>query len=417
MTFLINNNTGSGHRTILANLVIQIAIVFNFLVTICPIVDYYANWYVSMIPVIIVMLFLIQDMHCFVNAVKVLILGLILVLFQFWFTHRNVEFSSFLINGMISWSPCLISLLCTNMFDSNTQKGLLQIALIFFIITSITTIKGLIMFPFAARELAGAAIGFDRERYMLLNIGGYEYIYALVIGLPVFIWIITNSKGLFKLLNIGTLWVCLYCIYMSAYATALIITIVVLALVVIDFNPRLKPYLIFSGIVFLIFARSGILSSIVEWIITFVESDYVVDRLQQVAFLLQGQSIDNINTNTTNERLVLMRNAMNGFISCPLWGNNWIDWHKGVLSGHSMILDILSSSGIFGFVIYVVIFMRIFKIIFQVRFKNVMFYVRIIWFAFIAVTVMNPSSFSIIYLIIFTFASMINNIEHNTKNV
>lgn len=60
MTFLINNNTGSGHRTILANLVIQIAIVFNFLVTICPIVDYYANWYVSMIPVIIVMLFLFK---------------------------------------------------------------------------------------------------------------------------------------------------------------------------------------------------------------------------------------------------------------------------------------------------------------------------------------------------------------------
>ncbi|MCM1372249.1 MAG: hypothetical protein NC208_04580 [Bacteroides sp.] len=283
-------------------------------------------------------------------------------------------------------------------------------------VTSITTIKGLEIFPFASRELAGAATGEQREMYMAFNIGGFDFIYALVIAIPIAVWMITHTEKYWKWLNVGVLSSMVYCIYSSEYTTALIITILVFLLIPCFARPKMRPAIIFGAIVFVVFAGTGIFSVIVRGISSLVASDYVADRLQQVALLLEGNSVDNIDTETSNERLQLMQQAWNGFFVSPIWGNNWVSYSKKVLSGHSFALDLLSASGVIGLFIYFRIFYAVFKQVFSLGFNQLVYHSKIVWLAFIAVTVMNPSAFAIIYLVIFTFAEMINQLESVENN-
>lgn len=388
------------------------AIVLNMLITICPLVDLYANWYITLIPVMVMMLFLLQDMPSFQIAIRVLSIGLLLVLMNYWLINHREEFSRVVINGVISWTPCIITLLCVNMVSPYYQKWLLQIALIAMMITSITTVQGLEIFPFASRELAGAANSEQRDLYRSMNIGGFEFIYALVIAIPTALWMIKHTNKYRKWLNIGVLLSMIYCIYASEYTTALIITILVIVMVPVYARPKMRPVIFVGAVLFVFFAGTGIFSAIVRGISSMVDSDYVADRLQQVALLLEGQSAENIDTDTSNDRLVLMQNAWDGFVSSPIWGNNWLTWHKNVLSGHSFVLDILSSSGVLGLFIYLSFFYKVFKQLFVTGFKKMTYYSKITWIAFITVTIMNPSAFAIIYLVIFTFAVIINKLDY-----
>ena len=387
------------------------AIWCNILITTCPFVDYYANWYITLIPILVMLFCIAQYNQILTRTVRVLFTITAIVCFMRYLIHGSMPFVTYLINGIIAWTPCIITIICATMLEPKVQKRILQVGAIAMMITAITTVQGLIAFPFAARELAGEATEVIRNKYMLMNIGGFEFIYALVIGLPVMFWLIKNTSGVMKYVNITVLLSSIYCIYMSAYTTALIISALVILLMVINLKPNLKPAIIIGGVLFVSLAASGFLSNIFLYASQMVESDYVADRLMQVSLLLQGQSASDIDTKTSNERLVLMQNAWNGFFSSPILGNNWVTWHKDVLSGHSFVLDILSSSGILGFAIYISLFYFIFKICIDHPFKSLIYQSRIVWIAFIAVTIMNPTTFAMIYLVIFVYSSIINNLS------
>jgi hypothetical protein len=244
---------------------------------------------------------------------------------------------------------------------------------------------------------------------MSLNIGGFEFIYALTLSIPVIFWMINQTKGVLKLINVGILLSFLYCIYESAYTTALLIAIVILVLLIYNTYSHLRNVIIIGCIILFVIAGSGALSSVFMWLSSTVESEYVSDRLLQIGLVLQGERIENLDTETSNERLLLMKNAWEGFFSSPLWGNNLITWNKNILSGHSLGLDILSSAGILGLVFFVSIFYKVYKKIFSSRFKDLIFQTRIVWIGFIILSIINPSTFPIIYLVVFTFSSIINN--------
>lgn len=398
------------------NYILLGAIVVNMLITICPFIDLYANWYITLIPVVVMMFFLQSDKSSFHSAIRILTIGLLLALMQYWLINHREDISVVVINGIIAWTPCIITLLCINKVNSFHQKNLLQIALIAMMVTSITTVQGLEIFPFASRELAGAATGEQRDLYMSMNIGGFEFIYALVIALPAALWMINHTKKYQKWLNVCILLSMLYCIYISAYTTALIISILVLVLVPVYSKPQMRPAILMGTALFVLLAGTGIFSAIVRGLSSMVASDYVADRLQQVALLLEGQSAQDIDTDTSNERLVLMQQAWDGFFANPIWGNNWFSWNKNILSGHSFVLDLLSSSGVLGLCIYIRLFYNVFKKIYVTGFQQMTYYSKIIWIAFIAVTVMNPSAFAIIYMVIFTFAEIINKLD-NIENL
>lgn len=399
----IQNNKGN-------NILLIGAILVYLLITICPFLDSLSNWYVTMLPVGVILFFLLRG-RMLQTTLRFLLIALIIATFNFvFFTLRN-DFLSYVSRQIVTWTPCLIALLCVNDLSTKSQKLILQVALVAMMITSYTTIIGLKLYPMASRALAGAADEATRSQYMQINLGGFDFIYALVLSIPIIFWMIDHTRGWLKILNIVGLLLFLYCIYMSAYTTALILTIIELLLIAVDKNPKAKPFIITAGIVFVIFAGTGILSSFVMWVSSMVESAYVADRLQQVALLLQGVSAENIDTDTTNDRLLLTQQAINGFFNSPLWGNNITGYTKSAMSGHSYLLDLLSASGILGFSLYVFLFVKLFKMFFAEKFRNNAFQIRIVWLAFIALAFVNPVLFPIIFMVIFTFSVMISKLN------
>ena len=384
------------------------AVMVYMLNIICPVVDLYMPWYLTLLPVAVMIFQLFNDKSRLRKSIKILLIGIVLILFQYWFIFKRIDLFTFLLNGFITWIPCIIAVLCYSQINPKSQKMLVQFALVAMVFTSLTTIVGLRIYPSASRELASASEDL-RTIYMNLNIGGFEFIYALVLSIPVVFWMINKTRGFVKILNIGILFSFLYCIYLSAYTTALLISIIILILLIYDTYSRLRSILIIGTIFFLIMAGSGALSSIFMWMSSIVDSAYVSDRLLQIGLVLQGQAIEQIDTETSNERLLLMKNAWEAFLSSPLWGHNVFSWHKNALSGHSLGLDILSSSGVLGLVFFISLFYKIYKKIFNSRFRKLIFHTRIIWIGFIILSFINPTTFPIIYLVIFTFSSIINN--------
>ena len=401
MPTLINNYKKSSP-------ILLVAVMIYMLIIICPIVDLYMPWYLTLLPVCVMMLYLCNEKSNLLRAVNILLIGIVLTLFQHWFIFKRQDLLLFIINGIITWISCIVAVLCCSKIKLESQKRILQFALVAMAITSITTILGLQVYPRASRELASATEEV-RNVYMSLNIGGFEFIYALVLSIPVVFWMIKQAKGLTKLINVVILIIFLYCIYLSAYTTALLISIVILLLLMYDTLPRLRATIIITIVVFFVMAGSGALSSIFMWLSSAVESEYVSDRLLQIGLVLQGESIEDINTDTTNERLLLMKNAWEGFLSSPIWGNNLISWHKDILSGHSLGLDILSSAGLMGLMFFISMFYKVYKKIFSRRFKDLVFNTQIVWIGFICLSIINPSSFSIIYLVVFTLSSIVDN--------
>lgn len=401
MTVLTNNYKKSSP-------ILLCAVMMYMLIIICPIVDLLMPWFVTLLPVIVMMFYLCREKSRLTQAINILLLGLVLTLFQYWFIFKEQDLSWYILNSIITWIPCIIAILCYSQINLVSQKRLLQFALVAMAITSVTTIFGLQIYPESSRELASATEEM-RIIYMSLNIGGFEFIYALVLAIPVIFWMINQTKGFIKLMNIVILLIFLYCIYMSAYTTALLISIIMLLLLIYHTYPHLRNMIIIGCVLFFIMFGSGALSSIFMWLSSEVESEYVSDRLLQIGLVLQGQSIENLDTETSNERLLLMKNAWEGFFSSPLWGNNLISWNKDVLSGHSLGLDILSSAGILGLVFFVSIFYKVYKKIFSTKFKDLVFHSRIVWIGFIILSLINPSTFPIIYLVVFTFSSIISN--------
>ena len=404
-----------GIMSVVNNGVLYFCILAFCLNSFIPLVDYYSPWY-AVGGISAVMLFYLSKAKPskLFNGIGLLFLGALLVWFQYWVTHREADFTGYSINGVIAWIPCIIALLCNSVIKLKYQKKILQVSFVIISFTAITTILGLMQYPFASRELATPDIGALREVYTFLNIGGYEFIYSLVISIPLIVWLIKNTKGCLKVLNVLILLVIIYCIYMSVFTTALVLTLVAGILLFIAMKPNSKPFIIGLIILFLILYYSRMLAAIVFWISTLVESDYVSDRLLQFAMVLDGTDVNNINTNTTTERIDITQRAVDGFLSSPLFGNNIISFNRKVLSGHSLIIDLLSGSGLLGVLLYARIFYTLFKKIFLKSYLKVNIYVRISWILFIAVSVANPTNFPLIYYTIFPLSIIVDNLSMDT---
>ena len=317
-------------------------------------------------------------------------------------------------DGMKAFVPILIAFFIRYKSDKGFVKSLLQFLVVLLVITSITTILGLRQFPMASRELAGNNETAQAKLYILMNIGGFDFIYSLVVFLPIMFWLIRNTQKINKWLNIAALIIFLYCIYVSNYATALLLSLIALALGLIERNTKSRPFFIVGLTVILILAGTGVVSHALMDISNIVESEYVADRFVQLSMLLGGTEIQNIHTDSNTERLELFQKAINGFLNSPIWGHNWSDFSP-VISGHSVIFDLLAGAGILGLGMCIYIFYKIFRAVVVVEGERINPYTRAVWILFLLTSVANPSGFSLVYLMIFTAATCIQCLENSVN--
>ena len=218
-------------------------------------------------------------------------------------------------------------------------------------ITAITTILGTFIYESPCRELA-TPDNVDLDRfYKSHNVGGFGYIYFLVLITPILIREVIQNKSIIKILLIALYG---FCILRSEYTTALM--------------------LFFFGIVitFLIstrstFIRIGVIVGIIVILVSLQDIfNYASTSLSETSYMMSkrfemmtdysqyGDADDDLGI-----RIMLYMQSLSAFFHSPLFGN-LLSFSPVPLGGHSEILDYIGNSGLFGIVVFI-FFVRYFR--------------------------------------------------------
>lgn len=212
------------------------------------------------------------------------------------------------------------------------------------LVTCITTYYGCLNYPGAAREQAAALAETNSELFQLyrsMNIGSFNFVYMVVLMLPLLLYIIRNrcKHYWFYLL---VLFGCILTIIITEYTTALLLSICCLFLVFLPKNfaaSDLRKY----GFVLIIssFIIWQIIPYVLEMLLPYIESESVSSRLSDLMSTLQGGSSYSEDNDLESRQDFYMK-SVDGFLSSPLWGSN------SVGGGHSFVLDTLCRYGLIG---------------------------------------------------------------------
>ena len=219
----------------------------------------------------------------------------------------------------------------------------------------VTTIPGLIQYPRAARVLATDSTVFPREfaLYKSLGIGGYEYIYTLVV-FAIFLPSVSWEKKK-KLIFIALMVLTVFCVFLSGYTTAILM---VASFPLISYflsrkNGRMITKLILIAIV-LVFVFL-FLTPILKWIAELADKNhvyYVGIRLNELLYAEEADSFSSL------ERVQLYQNAFQNFLDSPLIGA--IGGQALLKSGHSELLYYLETFGLLGapYIVFLILLFR-----------------------------------------------------------
>ena len=184
------------------------------------------------------------------------------------------------------------------------------------------------------------------KELMLRNIGGYDFIYAMVAALPLACIAIQRTSGAKRAGFLALITLQTAVIVLSQYTYALIYAAAILAVEVLAFIiRRLSKGRIGMGYSLLLGAVPLLLGALLMQPLSQLASA-VCQQLgltnfafsfEQLSLALQGSATD------ANSRLSHYLVAVEGFLSSPFFGT------RGMLSYHSDVLDLLSGAGVGGF--------------------------------------------------------------------
>lgn len=368
-----------------------------------PLVDYYCNWYITILPFVVLLMCLLNRFKSLSELIVPLIIVIILVFLRYMAAERHNDFLTIFMDGIVMLTPCYIGLFLKKCDNNKITDFFSQLIILFATITSITSISGYNMYPNASRELASGTAVYDTIKYSFLNIGGYDFIYALCLLIPFFVYIIKRNKGLIKALDIIALVICCWCIYLSQYTIALILLVFTFGFLLIMHNRRVGIPIVLFMFMFILFGGLGLFSNILYGLADLDQSGYVAHRLILLGDLLGGKlSADG----TSNMRMNLYMQAINSFKQNPVFGVNLFNYNKYNISGHSLILDLLGSFGVVGLTIYVLLFKKL--IAKTSTYKDLNFYGISILVLFVIFALLNTVDFLCIYLVLFSTLAIIS---------
>ncbi len=225
----------------------------------------------------------------------------------------------------------------------NHIRGLYLVLLLILTITTITTYFGNLAIPGASRNMATGLID-DRDLmavYTNLNIGGFSFVYTLVLVLPFLFYVLRFYSGnLFKkTLMIGVLLFDFLVIYTTEYSTAILC--MVLSVFILFLPPRLSyknTIWVSLSIIIVGIILSYFLPSMLNAFSSASDSYNVSVRMGELGKMMSGSTT----SGAVQGRINLWRLSWNNFIHHPLFGTGT----NG--GGHSFLLDTLSKYGLVG---------------------------------------------------------------------
>lgn len=342
--------------------------------------------------------FIINLFFCFV-------LSFIISLLNLDFTFQNI-YANFITLELAFLPTILFVYLLTTNSLLNIKKTII-IFFIIFLITYISTYIIAIINPGIMRTMAIYSDVYNNNvlQFRLLNCGGFAFVYALPIILlsSLYFYLNNNNKSLKILLLIFIISI-LYFLVLSKYTTVLILS--------------------FISIVFYFLLNSKI--KIVSLIIIVCILSYIPFLLIQFADIVHDNNITprllSINNYlTTGEKDVYISGRVDScylvgiqtFLKSPIIGNKLSSY--GIDIWHSTVLNYLVKTGIIGFTLYLIIFVRQLNLTLflykKSKFKNLIF--SILTYV-ILLAIYNPMEYCYeIYAYLFLFIPLL--ISYNIR--
>lgn len=230
--------------------------------------------------------------------------------------------------------------------SSRYARNLLFVFLLVLMFTSITTYLGCVAYPGASRNLATGMTddNYMRSLYARMNIGGFDFIYQLVLLLPFLCYSVRHlvKRNITKIMLVIVIFYMYLAVIESEYTMALLLSSSALMFVVFPKDIRGKHViLVIISILFIYLFLAPWLSSIFANLAESTESyDYSI-RFKEISDVLVGKQTDG----DFNERRKLWMRSWNMFAEHPILGTGT----RG--GGHSFVLDNLVMYGIFSVIL------------------------------------------------------------------
>ena len=214
--------------------------------------------------------------------------------------------------------------------------------------------------------------------YKSLNIGGVDFIYQLVLMMPLLVFTFRKGNRMLRILSVVTMVVFIMTIVVSEYTTALIFAF---ASVLLFFFPknisgkRLLGVLLGMSFVLLIVLYVVDIFSILATM--FGEKTDVAEKLQDISNHIHGMGYGE---GDYDVRMGKWTKSLEAFASSPIYGTS----HVG--GGHSYLLDHLAKYGIIGVVMLIIVFKNLFKLSVR-KFNHTSFHSTILFLFFVELVV------------------------------
>ncbi len=277
-------------------------------------------------------------------------LSLFIIIFNFIFIYLQNYFNSAIpivnqIGGNYSLFVAAFPILFvySRGFDYVEKERFFNLICFLVFITSVTTIIGTYTYSSPSRELA-TPYNIDLDTlYKSRNIGGYGFVYFLVLFYPVVLKKLFDHFSIPRLIFLG---VCAFCVIRSEYLIAIMLLAISIILTMAIYRKKYVVWIIAVILILFIFFN---LETILVWAINKFSASYTVSsRLLMLLNYYKDSSI----TGNLLGREEVYRVSIDSFLSNPFFGGLFgkTQYHVG---GHSAILDYLGHSGVFGVAILI----------------------------------------------------------------
>ena len=345
-------------RALTKNLIIVFVLLYSIMPVVGRLVSSTMSTYFYMMVLLIAVAFVV-----FASARKSLNWNVYLILpFVAWqLLQMFITSESVLVWGYQALLACVPILLGAYVVqyrraEINFYSKLIVVA---YLTTIITTIIGLQQYPDAARWLATASSSAEAKLilYEWKNIGGYSFVYSVVLLYPLLIFAYKQKKvgtGFTVCMSVGIF----ILLIMAEYTTALLLFLITTILFFVKRNLTGKEVIALIVVTVLLCV---VFSDHVSAFFTFLGDKLNNKNFSERLYALAGgkQGLETAEDN----RLELYTMSLNTFLSKPLFGT-FLSGGYGS-GGHSFILDALAQFGALGATILYFMYKRIYVVFYR----------------------------------------------------
>ncbi|MBQ8726185.1 MAG: O-antigen ligase family protein [Clostridia bacterium] len=394
---------------------IELLIIVAFAYSIAPIVSRFISsylttyFYMLVVVALVALVMLIKGARSLNDCIVLLVPFLLWKLLTFLLPRGNIILWGY--QAVLDLMPVVLGYYFLNHAKSEKFEFFAKIIFWLCLITCVTTIIGCMEFPDASRYLA-TVDNPDAAKAVLYNwrnIGGYEFVYMVVLIHPLVV--LAQKTGKLKKIYAFLCTALVFALSIfSGYTTALLLTL--LTTFTYFLNKKLTPKQLIVWVVCVIVITVTfftLFSDLLMWFADVIDNKFISERLRSLAGGREGIE------GSDDNRIALYERAINTFINSPILGSYWGGGHN---SGHSFILDFTAQFGIIGLSVLIFAYYVIYRY-FLAPYKNKEGFGFVVWLFVqtILLSLVNTGMWLIVLTVIIPiFLKVIYKGDENSEN-